>query len=198
LDINATLKKYIPLWSFLRSLRTNRLVSSTYIWLIIVPLAAKATSGLNESLSFETAGTMHSISLTLPFSLQVFFLSALMFVIGNILFVVFSPKFIKLYSDFGYFTQLGGRLDQLNVYKGDAMVDSENQTKDLQKLAGIQTAEEPKLELLKDLFWTLHANYDDKFIVKRLLVLLCYLLGFLLFSWVALTNVYWALKEIFF
>lgn len=196
--IKATFKEYIPLWSFFRSLRTNRLVSSTYIWLIIVPLAVKATSGLNESLSFEIAGTMHSISLTLPFSWQIFFLSALMFVIGNILFILFSPEFIKLYSDFGHFTQLGGRIDQLQVHKDEAMKNSENQTKRLQKIAGIQATEKPEPERSKDLFWALHENYDDKFIVKRFLVSLSYLLGFLLFSWVVLTNVYWALKEIFF
>lgn len=138
MGINATIKEHIPLWSFLRSLRTNRLVSSTYIWLIIVPVAAKAASGLSESLSFEVGGATHSISLTLPFSWQIFFLSALIFVIGNILFVVFSPKFIQLYSDFGYFTRLGGRVDQLEAHKDEAMEESENQKERLQKLAGIK------------------------------------------------------------
>ncbi|MCK0746841.1 hypothetical protein, partial [Chromohalobacter nigrandesensis] len=172
--------------------------SSTYIWLIIVPVAAKAASGLNESLSFEAGGATHNVSLTLPFSWQIFFLSALMFAIGNILFIVVSPKFIQLYSDFGYFTRLGGRMDQLEAHKDEAMKDSENQTKRLQELAGIKKNEKSEPERSKDLFWALHENYNDKFIVKRFLVSLVYLLGFLLFSWVALSNVYWALKGIFF
>ncbi|WP_143592225.1 hypothetical protein [Thioalkalivibrio halophilus] len=198
MGIKANMKEYIPLWSFLRTLRTNRLVSSTYIWLIIVPVAAKATAGLNEYLSFETGGTTHSIALTLPFSWQIFFLSALMFVIGNILFIVFSPKFIKLYSDFGYFTRLGGRMDHLEAHKDEAMKGSENQNKRLRELAGIKQNEKSEPERSKDLFWALHENYNDKCIVKRFLVSLAYLLGFLLFSWVALSNIYWALKEIFF
>lgn len=198
MDIKTNLKKYIPLWSFLRDLRTNRLISSTYIWLVIVPVAAKATSGLNDAFSFKAGGTEHSIALTLPFSWQVFFLSALMFVIGNILFIVFSPNFIKLYSDFGYFTRLGGRMDQLVIHKDEAMKKSEKFTNRLKTLSGVESSKKSEIERSKDLFWALHDNYNDKFVVKRCLVSLIYLLGFLLFTWVALSNVYWALKEIFF
>lgn len=89
-------------------------------------------------------------------------------------------------------------MDQLEAYKDEAMKDSEKQTKRLQELAGIEKNEKSEPERSKDLFWALHENYNDKFIVRRFLVSLSYLSGFLLFSWVALSNVYWALKEIFF
>lgn len=188
----------LTLWSFLRSLRTNRLVSSTYIWLIIVPVASKLTSGVGESLSFELGGVDHHVTLSLPFSWKIFFLSALAFSIGNALFSAFSPRFIRLYSDFGHFTRIGGTARQLEQYKDDEMRNSEYFKKRMQNLAGISGGVQNDSDKMKDLFWALHENNDSSLPIKRRFISVIYLIGFVLFLWVALSNIIWAVNEIFF
>lgn len=188
----------LTMWSFLRSLRANRLVSSTYIWLIIVPVAAKLTSGLGDSLSFELGGVDHHVTLSLPFSWKIFFLSALAFSIGNALFSVFSPRFIRLYSDFGHYTRIGGTAKQLEQFKDEEMRNSEYFKNRMQQLAGISGRVQNDSDKVKDLFWVLHENKDSSLPIKRRCISVIYLIGFILFLWVALSNIIWAVKEIFF
>lgn len=198
MSIKACIEKITPKWAFLRRLRTNRLVSSTYIWLIIVPAAAKATSGLEGSLEFITNGILHSINLNLPFSWQIFFLSALSFVVANILFLMAAPRFIQLYGDYGEFIKTGGLPRHLEAHKAEAQKTLDTTLKRMQELAGIEPSESNPEEYAKELFWTLHETYNDLCLTGRAIAALFYLVGFILFIWVASQNVAWALSAIFF
>ena len=43
-------KKYIPTWQALESIGNNKLVKSSYIWIIIIPIVAKLLENIPENL----------------------------------------------------------------------------------------------------------------------------------------------------
>jgi hypothetical protein len=71
-------------------------------WFAIVPIIAKLFSGLDLSIKFGAAQSIkiHS-DLSLPFSLQILWLSSFFYVLALLLYQIICPSFIKKYSSFG-------------------------------------------------------------------------------------------------
>jgi len=93
-------------WSILSKLGQNKIVQKTYIYLVAVPFL------INTLKKFNLEKVIESI----PFSWQMFFLSALMFTCGSILFNIFAPKIIKENESYRDFENHGKNWQHLTSY----------------------------------------------------------------------------------
>lgn len=93
-------------WSQLAQLGRNRIVKSSYIWLVLVPLVAKATSTLGSEVWIGGLEQGIRISTELPFSWRLLYYSAVLAALGNVFFALRCPDINKL-RGFGQFESLG-------------------------------------------------------------------------------------------
>lgn len=208
-------------WRSLRLLQSNSFIKSTYIWIIIVPITAKLFSKIDRDFSFLVNNVVYTIDLHLPFSWKYFFLSSLFFVIANILFILRSPKIIKDFEDYGDFEKKGESSSYLNRYnwkeyssmlsKSKAVEQEKDETENILELhnqhfgVGDTLSESPKKsfssyekgKLQQEEFWRVYKYYDSNINIKsRMVCAFFYFLGGILFFWVVLSNISWALKYI--
>ena len=99
LSVRAKLN-YPPLWSNLRSWGNNSLLKTSYIWLFLVPILAKALSNIN---SLTIPWLKNPITLSLPFSWSLFYISAIFFSIAGGIYAITCPTIIRKYENFSLF-----------------------------------------------------------------------------------------------
>ncbi len=202
--LNEVMKK-LSKWDSLKTVQTNKIVSSTYIWLIIVPLFAKAFLKI-ESIGFTLNETFYSIDLTLPFSWKFFFFSALSFVIGNLIYLFFSSEFIKKYDDYGDFKAKGALVSEIENFVSSQDVELKKNVERLVNIARYKL-EDQKVEAVekidnaaqkeREYFWVVYNEQNEINIKSRYWCLFFYALGGVLFLCVAIPNVWWVLVELF-
>ena len=89
-------------WFNVSELGKSQVVKSMAIWMIVTPFIAKALSSTN-SFTLSFIKTDSPILLSLPFSWQVFFFSAVFFTIANIIYTWKCPPLIKKYKNYAEF-----------------------------------------------------------------------------------------------
>lgn len=89
-------------WLKLANIGNSKIVKSMLIWMLITPILAKALSSVN-SVTLPFFQTDQNLTLSLPFSWQVFFFCALAFTIANIIFTYKCPSIISKYNNFADF-----------------------------------------------------------------------------------------------
>lgn len=91
----------IPTWFDLRTLGSSKVVQSAGIWTVIVPIAAKLFSEVNQIILAGIGGSI--INFSLPFSWEILFFSSLFFLAANLIYLFRCPsliKSVKNYNDF--------------------------------------------------------------------------------------------------
>ena len=83
------------IWSSLKHLNNNRLITTSYYWMIITPITAKLLDNVEESVKIGEL----SITLSLPFSWTLFFFSATCFSFANLIFFWKCPEIIKKFEN---------------------------------------------------------------------------------------------------
>ena len=109
------MKKYIPTWQALESIGNNKLVKSSYIWIIIIPMVAKLLENIPENLEVPFYKNI-IITLTLPFSWQLLYFSALSFAISTAIFYIFCPPLISKFPDIQEYKKRGLEKEQLITF----------------------------------------------------------------------------------
>jgi hypothetical protein len=94
-------------WSSLRALGTSRVVKSSYVWLMLVPVGGKCLSAVNDVTTFTILGTEISVHLSLPFSWKAFFFAALAFALADLIWQIKCPDIIKKYANYTDFLSQG-------------------------------------------------------------------------------------------
>ena len=89
-------------WLQISNLGSNKVVRSMMIWMLVTPIFAKALRSV-ESINLSFLQTDQSISLSLPFSWQVFFFCALSFTVANIIYTLKCPALISKYKNYADF-----------------------------------------------------------------------------------------------
>lgn len=87
-------------WRMLKAIADSSAVKNSFVWLIIVPLVAKALTGINDVLTFDLFGNSVSINTTLPFSWQHLFWAACWFTVANLIYISRCPEIVKSYKTF--------------------------------------------------------------------------------------------------
>lgn len=96
----------VPKWSTLAAFGDNRLLRSSYVWLIVVPVIARLFDGIGSPIILTGISQELKINLELPFSWKIFFFAAVAISFANSVFAIYRPNIVKL-RDFGKFQQKG-------------------------------------------------------------------------------------------
>ncbi len=174
------------LWHKLRNIQKNRLVQSSYIWLVIVPVSAKLFSKISDTITFSIGEFQYQFDMVLPFSWVLFYFAALFFTIGNVLFVVFAPQIIKENEDYGGFESAGRGYSHLIDY----IKEDVDRGKLNQKKAGGRQIDH-SFE-----FWHIYNSRTNESYCVRGLTGMLYVLGLVLFIYVGVQNLLWILKSL--
>lgn len=91
----------------MKSLGRSHIIQSSYFWLFFVPLAAKAMAAAPELIAVQVFGASFPIKVALPFSWKLFYVSAICFAIGSLLYQIGCPKGIKKYDNYVEYSEKG-------------------------------------------------------------------------------------------
>jgi hypothetical protein len=173
------LMKNIMKWQALRKMQRSKFINSMYIWILVVPVVAKALYKIQERLNFNIFGQSIEITISLPFSWKVFFYSALSFSIANSIVLLFCPRIIKDYLS-------------LAGFQGDGK--TEEHLLDYAKDIGETTRPGNTVKSFNRYFWWVYDKANLSRTFRRILTLLFYAIGMGLFLWVLFSNIYWVTK----
>lgn len=107
--------KVIPSWQHLSSIGNNKVIKSTYIWIIVIPIIAKFLEKIPDNLIIPFYENIE-IQLKLPFSWQLLYFSALIFAISTVMFTLFSPPLLSKFSDIPSYIEKGLGKEQLITF----------------------------------------------------------------------------------
>lgn len=91
-------------WDTLRGWGNSRIIKSSYVWLAVVPVAAKMLDKLTGE-RFQILGATLDFNIALPFSWTMLFLAAVAFAVGQLIYAVWCPGIVKLFATVGEFKQ---------------------------------------------------------------------------------------------
>ena len=177
----------IPTWDGLNRLGKSRVLQTSYVWLLVVPTAAKILGALESPIVLTGLGQGLRFTLELPFSWKLFYFSAVAISLGGIIYTTRCPKLVRSFSTFADFEAEGRELEYLRSY-GERLTGLELRDRAKRAFGG----EVPPIEIrplfAKDLFWQLHQHEDLRRPVSRLPCVLFYSLGLALSTIVLVQN----------
>jgi len=188
------IKKLDLPWLSLRDIQKSKFISSMYIWLIIVPIAAKLLSKINNELVFTAFDQEIHIVLSLPFSWQAFFFCSLCFSFANTVVLVFCPKVIKEHLSFSGFRGDGKSDNQLEEYFNQEEIKFHRYVKP--QGVDLSVGEKQHEQKLSMDFWRIYKISNQSRGFTRRTSIAFYSAGFLFFSYVLITNAYWVFCQI--
>jgi hypothetical protein len=87
-------------WLSLKRFGSLRVLKTSYIWLVAVPLAAKILAAMPNKIHIPWFEFDIPLAIDLPFSWEAFYFSAVFFAIASFLFGISCPSIIKNYDSF--------------------------------------------------------------------------------------------------
>lgn len=202
-------------WSKLQKYGESTALRSSYIWLLVVPLAARLFSKIEDPVvirAFEHTFTLH---FGLPFSWKAFYFSAVFFAVASALFSIYCPVIIRDFANFSEFLQSGrsvGHVDSMfssrlrseTGLSGKVIGRLQAHVRLLPETAaecGFQPAresetDESRIEAARVGFWTLRDIEDNAHPKVRGLVTLLYAFGFALLLYVLVENFWYVLRQV--
>lgn len=105
--------KAVPDWSELRIFARSKVLHSSYIWLLIVPLLAKALEHAPNNIDGTLFGKAFHVRLALPFSWAALFFCAFMVTIGNVFYQWKCPRLVRDFETYSQFRDAGLGFERL-------------------------------------------------------------------------------------
>jgi hypothetical protein len=187
--------RLVPSWSNMSAMASARIVYSTYIWLFIVPIAARALTGTGAVVSVPVGSESIPIHLALPFTWQLFYASAVLFTLGNLTFFFGAPRIVKDHANAKAFREAGKGWNQLRAYQRESGMSDERFLEIRDYLDGSKLDESRKYHAMKqpesryyELFWSVYENSDSSRMILRSCCALLYGAGLVAIGLVFLEN----------
>jgi len=182
-------------WRNINRLGKNRLLGTSYFWLVVVPILAKLLSIIENPLDFTHFVPGLKIDLNLPFSWQLFYFSAVMISIAGAIYHLCCPKIIKYFNDFSdyqkegrgspYLISYSERLKNFTI-EGDA-------SRLVDEPIGID--HEQRMLLNAMLFWQIYEYEKVTSPVARFICFSLYIIGILLLLIVLFDNFLFVIEQ---
>lgn len=102
-----------PNWSALKRYGTSRILRSSYYWILIVPIVARALRNVRGPYEANIFGSRFEFELVLPFSWQMFYWSAVCVGLATLIYSFRCPDVIQRYERFDDFIGPGRGQRQL-------------------------------------------------------------------------------------
>ena len=105
----------MPPWSGLRRLGKSRLLRTSYFWLVFVPLLANLFLKIGPEIHIPLWKNEIVLTLTLPFSWQMFYFSSVGFAIASAIYSLACPNIVSSYEKYSEFADEGKGADQIRA-----------------------------------------------------------------------------------
>jgi len=92
--------RIVPTWSNLNRYGKSKILRTSYIWLIFIPLFAKIIYQIDKHIPINLFGAQLTFNLELPFSWKLFFASSVFFSIAGFLYELFCPEIVRDYEKY--------------------------------------------------------------------------------------------------
>ena len=185
-------------WSKLKSVQNIKIVQSSYIWLLIVPITAKFFSKIENTLTLSFSGNTYELDLILPFTWVIFFFSALSFTLSNLFIITFSPVIIKDHKNYIEFRNSGGTEEDYLGYLEDHDAQQDITKQFISRNHTFGGDNEKSDDDDEKWFWKIYRKKDKEKVKARYCSYFFYVIGFILFTIVAAQNLLWVIDEIIF
>lgn len=183
-------------WAQLRRFQDHKLFTSMYVWLLIVPIFAKISEKMSEQASVSIFGVSLQLSLSLPFSWQIFYFSAISIVIANVIFQIYCPDIVKDHPNFAHFKSEGKELQALDNYAvqlDEAVLPSDK----FHSLTGVNllSRDRPSDEAhIQNIFWSVYSLASENSKGWRRICSTFMLVGIGLITVVIVQNLIWVIR----
>lgn len=161
------------LWSALRRAGQSRFLKTAYIWLFVVPVAARILQAAPATVRLVWPGEF-DLQLALPFSWRCFYWSALFVAAADFVFWLRCPSIVKDHLDKESFVRAGKQDFHVVTYQQEIRPSYDPEPED-----------EPPEDIT---FWSVHHEADRIRRRSRFACAMLYLVGFALFLVVAGQN----------
>ena len=212
----------IPSWPILANIGNNKLVVSSYIWIIIIPIAAKFLEHFPSVLLIKINDNDLSLGLILPFQWKILYFSALSFALATFIYHISCPNLIKNFSDMNHFKEKGLTKVQLINFLStwlrtestpyDASGTKMEKTKLIQKIhdeycentiteALINSNLDKSVKTFKikeeeeiNAYWFIRTVMSNDRLWIRIIITILYCVGFSLLLYLLIENIYSVIK----
>ena len=194
-NIKTRIKIYLitrtPNWTALAKMQRFKIVKTMYIWLFIVPVAARMLEKVGDVARVTIWDYSFELQIGLPFSWKMFYLSSVCFVLANLISHFRCYKLIRDHVNYSDFIQAGKGMGQLEEYANEYNVSHEFRREFLPSVVRERLSMNEfstKEEKIKFNYWNLVKCMDSHRENWRLCCFLLYLAGFVLLSVVFFQN----------
>lgn len=197
----SAVSAYLPTWNGFRSVGESRILRSSYVWLVIVPIAARVLEAVRSPLNFTVLGAPITVNVDLPFSWKAFFFASVAFTVASLVYVLRCPTFVREHKDFADFTSKGKK--QLYIGLAAKVVDSRIKDEWVRQdfidsyNSWVKDRDGRDIDTeqsRRETFWMVYERLDDDHFGWRVLLGFLYLIGFLLIGRVAVQNVWYVVR----
>lgn len=183
-------------WSKLAVIAELQLVQSSYLWVILVPVAAKALSNVKEYVApINVFGFTIDVPTELPFSWVAFYFAGILFLIAHLIYFFGAPSIVKDHRSASDFFDSGKSHQHLMDY---AKALDDPFTQGFRRTEAEHRVGEYSAEELRDLFWELFETADLKFPFLRLLCGALLIVGLLLLAFLIFQNTIFVARTVIF
>lgn len=108
-------------WEHISGKTDNSFIRSNYIWLALVPAAAKVLQNVQDEVVISLGESQIDLVMELPFSWHLFYWGAVSFVLAHLLYIWQCPPYTRRFHDIEVYRRLGLWPEAIfNVYKKGA------------------------------------------------------------------------------
>lgn len=188
-------------WSTIKTIATQRFVKSMYIWIFLVPILAKAFEQIGSPIQLVVFSHQFDFVTKLPFSWTLFFYSAVLFVIGNCIFIYQCPLIIRDNHGYSDFRQQGKNIDHLISFAHELKKDPRDLVNWLGENEDMYRGRYLKIEdksdsdyKIRDVYWHLYAFADLVTPTARMIIQVLYITAIILMAYVFCQNIVTVIK----
>ena len=193
------MNRMVPTWRRLRRYGSSRFIRSSYLWVVAVPITAKLVPQLEAMLSIVGS----EITLSLPFSWQMFYFGSVFFAISSFIYSMKCPHLIQNYRTPNDYWKDGHGLRELDAYAEETFAALDESIRE--KI--ITEYKEVKATLIGNVVSDTEGDRNSRFLyiqentqykrnLSRCLCSAGYLIGSLFFLFVLFRNFIYVFKQL--
>lgn len=168
-----------------------------YIWVFIVPIAAKILSMTSDMATITIFEYTFDVNLALPFSWKMFYFSALFFALATLIYQIRCPRLVKEYPTYSDFDVEGKPEWHLRPYAEDIGLSFDQYKEDHEEsMYENDGSVSQGKDFTQSVFWHLHWKADKERKPMLYCCLAAYVAGFILISLVFFQNLVWVINNI--
>lgn len=190
-----------PTWSSLAAIGNSKAAQSSYIWLIIVPLAANLMLSVNPRLKFNVFGEYIELTLALPFSWILLYFAALLFSGGTLVYNIRCPRIVRHYRTAREFEearngplQLEEHAEEVNFGERESGYSFSSAFALSQRGQVSNRTMGEAQDFMASEFWSIRNFADSVRTPSRMTCALCYALGLILLTIILFQNLVYVVK----